>query len=167
MRLSVGSIVKVIHARDGRFTTLRAQARKLLFWTKVGSVMSLFMIVAYGLGVAEKGNIAYAQNVIFEVPRAEKGIPAVMQRIAGCESEGNPKAQGKQFNANGSVVTHVNTDGTTDVGKYQINMQKEHILNLARLHLDVMTEEGNEAYALWIYENQGTGAWYSSRSCWQ
>lgn len=166
MKMDIGTY-RPIHGSNGRFTSFKTGARKVWFWSKVVGTGSLFMVVAYGLGVADKGNTAYAQNIIFEVPKAEKGIPAVMQRIAGCESEGNRNAKGKQFNKDGSVVTHVNADGTTDVGKYQINMQKEHIQNLARLHLDVMTEEGNEAYAMWIYENQGTGAWYSSRSCWQ
>jgi hypothetical protein len=88
---------------------------------------------------------------------AETKIPAVLQRIAKCESEN------KQFKANGDIVRgKVNPN---DVGRYQIN-ELYHYDIARKMNMDIFTEAGNEAYALYLYQTQGTEPWSSSKKCW-
>jgi hypothetical protein len=82
-----------------------------------------------------------------------------MVRIAKCESGNN------QFDKNGQVLIHVNTDGSYDIGRYQVN--SVHEKEATKLGFNLMDEKDNTAYAKYLYENRGTGDWYSSRSCWQ
>ncbi len=82
-----------------------------------------------------------------------------MARIAKCESGG------KQFDSNGQVILHANTNGTVDVGKYQLNMSVWG-KTAAQMKLNLMEEKDNETFAQWLYLNKGTEAWYSSKSCW-
>jgi hypothetical protein len=51
-----------------------------------------------------------------------------------------------------------------DVGKCQIN--SIHFKEATSLGFDLMTAEGNTAYAKYLYANKGTGDWYSSQKCW-
>lgn len=98
--------------------------------------------------------IVYGKEIV-EVPIKE--IPPVMQRIAQCES-GN-----KHYNK-GQVILRSNKDGSVDIGKYQIN--SIHSKEASRLGLDLTKEKDNEAYAMYLYENQGTEPWYASIKCW-
>lgn len=139
-------------------------------WKWFVRLMWALAVGSAAAGIFVAGSITTPKEVTVvnqQMPAAKESMAIVMQRIAGCESEGSRNAKGKQFNADGSIVTHVNADGTTDVGKYQINMQKAHIVNMARLGLNPFTEEGNEAYAKWLYENKGTGDWLASANCWR
>lgn len=84
-------------------------------------------------------------------------IPAVLERIAFCESNGDhydDTAQAKRGKRN-----------RKDIGKYQINVEywgKE----AEKLGYDVYTEEGNEAMALELYRRYGTKPWVWSKNCW-
>jgi len=105
-------------------------------------------------GTIEPSKI-YAKEIIqIEVDR----VAPILERIAKCESTaGHMK--------NGKVVYNKNTNGSYDIGKYQINtlwLQKA-----AELGLDLNKEADNEAMAKWIYANRGTQDWYSSAHCWQ
>lgn len=98
----------------------------------------------------------YAEKqVIKEIPRKSP----VMARIAQCES-GNSHIDKKT----GQVVMRANKNGTVDVGLYQIN--SVWYKKASELGLDITKESDNEAMAMWIYENRGTGDWYSSAKCW-
>lgn len=111
--------------------------------------------------------IAYAATATTTVMMPIEMEAPVLQRIADCESGNGGKAgTGKQFLANGTVVTNLNKNGSIDVGKYQINLNLEHIQEMSKLHLNPLTEEGNYAYAKYIYENHGTSDWSSSQKCW-
>lgn len=94
------------------------------------------------------------KEVIVEV----KGKSPVMDRIAKCESGG------KHFNDKGKVIYNYNTNGSIDVGKYQINTV--HLPLAGTLGLDINKEKDNEEMAYYLYENKGTEPWYSSKSCW-
>ncbi len=108
--------------------------------------------------------VAYAAVATSSAP-LEQEAP-VLQRISDCESGNGKPGTGKQFTASGAVVTNVNKNGSIDVGKYQINLNVQHLQEMAKLHLNPLTEDGNYAYAKYIYENHGTGDWSSSQSCW-
>lgn len=81
----------------------------------------------------------------------------VLERIAKCEAGGKHKK-------NGQVIFKANTNGTVDVGKYQINS----IWNITatKMNLDLTKEEDNEAFAKWLYANKGTEPWFPSKKCW-
>lgn len=116
---------------------------------------------AYGIGFIAHGHEVSAINQItVNAPAPKEQEAPVLARIAKCESGG------KQFLADGSVVTHTNADGTVDEGMFEINMSADHIVQMAKLHMDPATEEGNTAYAHYLYENVGTGPWQSSAHCW-
>jgi hypothetical protein len=84
-------------------------------------------------------------------------FPAVLQRIAACES------QDKHFDSKGGVLK--GGGNKYDIGKYQINVL--YWGDLAdELGHDIYTENGNEAMALEIYKRHGTAPWKWSKACW-
>ena len=85
-------------------------------------------------------------------------FPEILNRIAFCESGG------KQFDENGQVIRgKINPN---DIGKYQINLWF-HWKEIEKLGYDIFTEKGNEKYALWLYNKNGTKDWIYSKSCWE
>ena len=85
--------------------------------------------------------------------------PAVLQRIERCESSGS------QVNKSGQVLINVNTNGTVDLGAYQIN--SVWFAQATKLGYDLTKKADNEAFAVWLYENHGTQPWESSSGkCW-
>lgn len=96
----------------------------------------------------------WAKEVI-EIPVKE--MPPVLKRIAKCES-------GDIHYKNGQVIFNANTNGSVDIGRYQINTVWNK--KATELGLDLSKEKDNEVMAMWIYENRGTEDWYSSKSCW-
>lgn len=94
------------------------------------------------------------QEVIKEV---ETKAP-VLERIARCESEN------KHFAPSGQVLVRTNTNGSYDVGRYQINS----IWNKTATSLgyQLFIESDNEAFAKYLYKNFGTEPWKYSKHCW-
>lgn len=88
---------------------------------------------------------------------APKGAP-ILDRIMKCESKGS-------HYQNGQVKVNVNKNGSVDIGIYQINLRAWGA-KASAMGLDLTKEKDNEAMAKWIYENVGTGPWYSSENCW-
>ena len=109
---------------------------------------------AYVGGIMTK--MATADTKIITV--VSTSTPSVMQRIAQCES-GN-----SQYNKQGQLLIHVNSDGSYDVGKYEIN--SVHNAEATKLGYDLTKESDNKAYAMYLYQNRGTGDWSSSSKCW-
>lgn len=106
---------------------------------------------AYGLSYPLLGNQSGAV-------RLSPGIPQILREIAYCESGG------KQFDEDGNVVRGV--IHIPDIGKYQINSivwGRE----AKKLGYDLLTEEGNEQFALELYRRFNTLPWESSRPCWE
>ena len=86
----------------------------------------------------------------------EVGIPFALREIARCESGGT------QFTKDGEVIRgKVNPQ---DIGKYQINL-KYHKATADKMGLDLFTEAGNEAYALYLYKTSGAKPWKASNPC--
>jgi hypothetical protein len=84
-------------------------------------------------------------------------LPAVMTRIAECESNN------KHFDEDGNVL--IGDINKHDIGKFQINALywDEEADSLG---LDIYSEEGNEAFALELYDRYGTKPWKWSKKCW-
>ncbi len=87
---------------------------------------------------------------LLEIPE----VPPVMLAIAKCESGQ------RQFTSSGKVVESY----TRDYGAFQISYR--HIKEASDLGYDIMTENGNMGYALYLYRKLGTAPWRSSSKCW-
>jgi len=91
------------------------------------------------------------------MPPPVKKVNPSLEKIAWCESGG------KQFHADGSVVKgRIDSD---DTGKFQINL-RYHGKAAERMGIDLFTLEGNTAYALYLFNSQGTQPWMASAPCW-
>ncbi len=81
----------------------------------------------------------------------------ILAEIAFCESTF------RHLDKNGNVVRGKVDKG--DTGVMQIN-ERYHREDAKKLGYDIDTLEGNLQYAKWLYENQGTVPWNSSKPCW-
>lgn len=93
-------------------------------------------------------------EAVLELPE----VPAILLRIAECESNN------RQFNEDGSVLR--GRKNPSDVGRFQIN-EFYHLETARKLNMDIYTWEDNTAYALYLFEKNGTRDWLWSASCWQ
>lgn len=159
----MGRPLRDVYPHATRWQVLKWKMQESLKWLlragfKVGVVYTAFTAGAYFHPV-----ITYATQRI-EVPT--QAIAPVMDRIAGCESEGNRNSKGSQFGANGQVRTHANKNGTTDIGRYMINNDVWGA-KATQLGFNIFTDEGNKDMAYWIYQNNGTSDWSASMGCWK
>lgn len=158
------------HYTEGTIAYYTRRVTTFIKWALVRAAVTctaIWLIVGgYTVRAWDDSRTIEVQNIIVKESPKET-TATIMARIADCESGGGKKGGAKQFNADGSIVTKVNENGTVDVGKYQINMQKAHIVAMAKLKLNPFTEEGNEAYAKYLYETQGTEPWFPSKGCWK
>jgi hypothetical protein len=126
------------------------------------------MYAVYVVGV-QQAEIQYVRGETVEVVKevvVEKD-PDVFTRIADCESGDGTKGSGKQFTAKGNLVINTNTNGTSDVGKWQINLSADKVSEMAKLGINPFTEEGNYAYAKVLFNRNGTSDWNASQKCWR
>lgn len=137
---------------------------ELSFWGKAAKFTKRTIIVTGGmsalgwaayLGSNYVPRTVYADKVV-EVP-AKVEFPLILTKICFAESGG------RQFNKDGSVLRGRTTP--SDIGICQIN---EAINNdLARkLGYDIFTEEGNKAFALYLFNHRGTEPWNASKANW-
>jgi len=123
-----------------------------VIWLSV-LLITIWGIYEYG-GMMHPSTIYTRAEVIKEV---EVRAP-ILDKIARCES---PTGHWK----NGQVSFNGNKDGSTDIGKYQIN-DRIWGKKATELGYNLTVEKDNEAMAHWIYENRGTEDWVWSKKCW-
>jgi len=82
----------------------------------------------------------------------------VMAEIAKCES------RFRQYDENGEVLR--GEKNSLDRGVMQIN-EYYHNESSEKLGYDIMTLEGNTAYARHLFEKYGVQPWISSSKCWK
>lgn len=82
----------------------------------------------------------------------------IMDEIAQCESGD------RHFLGDGRVIR--GRKNPLDIGRYQINL-KYHGEKAEELGFNLFSEEGNEAYAMWLYNKEGTEPWRHSSHCWK
>ena len=82
----------------------------------------------------------------------------ILIKIARCESDF------RQFDKNGKVLK--NLEGSSATGVMQI-MASVHEKTARKLGYNIRTLDGNLKYAKWLYQNEGTTPWKSSRGCWK
>lgn len=120
------------------------------------SFVSGSIVGTYALGGASTS----AQVVYASVPTPVETMPdiPVLDAIEKCESSD------MQFNKQGQVLIHVNTNGTYDIGEFQINS----IWNATatKMGFDLTKASDNKAFAQFLFINKGSSAWQDSSACW-
>lgn len=91
----------------------------------------------------------YIRNYFSDIP--------VMIEVARCES------RFRQHDINGEVLR--GEENSLDRGVMQIN-EFYHDENSTKLGYDILTLEGNTAYARYLFEKYGVKPWKSSAKCW-
>lgn len=98
-------------------------------------------------------------------------VPQVLFDISWCESRDDQAKRGynyryKNVTAEDGTVTKVKYLWSTDIGRWQIN-DFYHLERAKSLGLDLYTEQDNLAYAILLYNENGTQDWNPSRECWR
>lgn len=157
--------VKIYHMGrriNGKFDSFKAMVRRAVRFTVRWSLISA---AAYAIFMA--GALIYSTSTVTASTKTitiEAEAP-ILERIQDCESGNGTKGSARHFGKDGQVITHVNTNGTIDIGIMQIN--SIHGKEATSLGLNLYDEKDNIAYGKWLYANRGTGDWYSSAKCWQ
>lgn len=134
--------------------------------TVVTSSLAIIILWSFQFG---KVNRVDAQDVV--MPKQE--IAPVMVRIAKAESLNSHYCTDKlikhklcKAQEKGQVLVRGNTNGSVDVGTYQINVDVWGA-DATKQGLNIFEEKDNELMAIWIYENFGTGPWSASYKNWK
>ena len=139
----------------GRLTRWQRFTRKIGKFTKRTMVASgILTAIGYAYVGGTMTQITRASDIASTTPQ----IASVMQRIASCESSNS------QYDKSGQVLIHVNSDKSYDIGMFQINSIWE--TQATKLGYDLTKQKDNQEFALWLYENEGTGSWSASSKCW-
>ena len=135
-------------------------------WCCVGSL-------EYGLHYKAGDTLAYIAPQI--IAHADAITPSssfpILEKIAQAESHKNQfctkdlvKVGMCKASQVGAPLVRVNTNGSYDIGLYQIN--STHLADALAHGDDVYTLKGNTDYALYLFTTQGSEPWYSSRNSW-
>lgn len=138
---------------NGRFDSAKAALKRFVRKSLLLALIAAVLVLVFAAGGAfySTTTVTYAET--------QKEMPSpILDRIANCESHG------QQLNQHGQVLLNINTNGTVDIGLYQIN--SIHEAEATKLGYDLFTVEGNTAYAKYLYATKGTGDWASSQKCW-
>jgi len=120
----------------------------------------MVMAILSSLGWAMYAGSAFMPVTVYAEKEVVKEVEAqapILKRIAKCESS-------DMHFKDGQVLVRPNTNGTVDIGRYQINSVWNK--KATELGLDLTKEVDNEKMARWIYSNRGTGDWSASAKCW-
>lgn len=143
---------------------------KLSRWVKMCVVLVLVVLVALISAVLIAPSVAHAttdsnSSGLVSSIKVEAGkaptVPQVLLDIAYCESGNNQKAIGYNYR----YVNGKRTVSSRDIGMFQIN-ERYHAKSAKALGMDIYTQSGNTAYALYLYKRNGTRDWNASRHCW-
>lgn len=122
----------------------------------IGSVVA--MVVAINLIPANTIIVAAPAPQVMPIPSpVSTHVRELLLKIAKCESGNN------QFDEQGNVIR--GKQNRNDIGRFQINLTY-HLEEAKALGFDLFTDEGNSAFAFWLYDHEGTQPWNWSKSCW-
>lgn len=166
-KVYINGILQTQHrsASTGRFTSFRSSLRTKLAtaWHYTKITAAVFIINA---AIVAAATVAFSTTTVTastETITLPLQTP-VLDRIADCESGNGTANSASQYAPSGQLLISPNTNGTVDIGKYQIN--SVWFKQATAMHLDLTKEADNKAMAEWIYANKGTGDWSSSSHCW-
>lgn len=146
---------------NGRFDSFKAQVRRIVRVAFIGAVTIGVLAAVFFIGAATYSTSTSSVEAAVVTKVAEA---PVLDRIADCES-GNGTPGSASHYKNGQVVLRANTNGTVDIGKYQVNLTYWG-KKATELGFDLTKEADNKKMAEWLYANKGTGDWSSSAHCW-
>lgn len=128
----------------------------------------LLILIILLIGAVYGGKVFFSEEievpgkeVVVEVPRQAP----VLDRIAGCETQGNPNVKGTHYAKNGQVLLSPNKDGSVDIGYYQINDDLWG-KKASEMNLNLVVEADNKKFGEYLYATRGTQDWYLSAKCW-
>ena len=150
---------KIVRGSDGRFSSYWKKIKWFSTRVFIGVGVSFLL-----LGVYVAGQMNQGVPDLVPVVSAEDTTPPVLKRIANCETTGSVNKQASHYGKNGKVLKNYNTNGSIDVGYYQINTV--NFLEAMEMGYNVTKEEDNKKYGEWLYANRGTGDWSASAKCW-
>lgn len=101
-------------------------------------------------------------STVAESPEESVYLHPELVQICACESAGSKYKTPRQYVGGQVVRGHINP---ADIGMCQIN-EDYHGTRAKNMGLDIYTEEGNIAYANYLYEELGSKPWSASKSCW-
>jgi len=122
----------------------------------------IFIVVGFWIGtlIFSHKTPKYAQHEVKAKVESLCQDTPILIDIAWAESEFT------QWGEDGGVyLSKINTNGTHDMGVFQINTV--HWGEAKRLGYDLKSLEGNIAYAKLLYERNGTRDWNSSSLRWR
>ena len=174
----LGQPLREVYPHATTWQVLKYRVGRAIRWFMI-RVMVISTAVAvltgvYFYGAFEGGRTISVinNNIIAEAAVVVPTIPPVLERIAQAEShkshfctEALVKASMCKKHEVGQVLQHVNTNGSIDIGYYQIN--SVHGATAAKLGYNLTIEADNKAFAEWLYANEGTEPWYSSEHNWR
>jgi hypothetical protein len=88
----------------------------------------------------------------------DESVPEVLHRIAECESGS------QHFDAKGNVLR--GKKDRNDIGRYQISITY-YGAKAMEMGYNLFDEKENEAFAIWIFENEGSDPWVKTKKCWK
>lgn len=129
--------------------------RKLVIAVVLLAVLASLLYGAYEAG-RQFNPVTVSAKEFVQVPVS---LPSpVMDKIAKCESS-------NMHTRDGQVLVKSNTNGSVDIGLFQINSVWDK--QATKLGYDLTKEADNRSFAFWLYANYGTEPWYSSKNCWR
>lgn len=129
---------------------------------KISKWLVIAACILFAPSVTGTAPLAFQNGPQEPVP-APKELPEHLKPVCACESLGDPNAEPRQFNADGSVVHGPGNNW----GICQINATA-HAEEAKALGIDYMTREGNIDFALYLYSKRGYKPWYPwSGHCWE
>jgi hypothetical protein len=143
---------------NGRYDTFKAAAKRFIRRAVQCTAAAAILTLVFAAGGA-----FFSTSTVTATTNVVNAPSPILDRIADCES-GNGQPGSATETKNGQVLIHINSNGTYDQGKFQIN--SIHNAEAAKLGDDLATDAGNTAYARYLYANEGTGDWASSQKCW-
>lgn len=155
----LGKRLKDIYPFATRWEMFKYKVRRLIRKAIMVSFLGALVGIGLFIGKNSMAETVYVNVTNEKVVTVEVDSKApVLERIAKCESEG-------KHMTNGQVTVNGNTNGSVDIGKYQINMAVWG-KKAAEMGLNLAIEADNEAFATYLYKNLGTEPWVWSKKCW-
>lgn len=156
-----GKRLKDLYPYASRFEVFKWKCYR--FFRKLAIIaIAIGLVSGIAYGAFKSGSLASEAQVVYAVKEVIKEVAVVdapiLDKIAKCESGGT-------HYKNGQVVVNGNTNGSVDIGKYQINLSVWGA-TATKMGLDLAKEEDNKKFAEWLYANKGTEPWVWSKSCW-
>ncbi len=156
-----GVRLKDVYPHATRWQVMKYKTIRFIRWLIIRAGIAAAAVALLFTGYLYNAVTAPNLNVVNQVITvAAKDVAPILHKICMAESSC------QQFDKNGIPTMHANTNGSVDIGKYQIN-NRVWGATARKLGYDLMTEEGQDKMATYLLENKGSGPWFSSSKNWE